>query len=159
MLLCYEHKADEICLLFQRERSTLHLLPHSANIPQAQHTAGLLEAVCKVAWPISTVYPEGCRYDTLCQISIGQEEVEEVIQRDISRTFPEHPQFSFEQGQQELFRVLKAYSLHDLQVLLVCHPEDQSMLGYCQATVFDHQSRPQDLIPCLRFELCTTCTL
>jgi len=69
-----------------------------------------------VAWPISTVYPEGCRYDTLCQISIGQEEVEEVIERDINRTFPEHPQFSFQQGQQELFRVLKAYSLHDLSV-------------------------------------------
>ena len=42
--------------------------------------------------------------------------MEEIIQRDINRTFPEHPQFSFEQGQQELFRVLKAYSLHDLQV-------------------------------------------
>lgn len=77
----------------------------------------------EVPWPISTVYPEGCRYDTLCQISIGQEDVEEVIQRDINRTFPEHPQFSFKQGQQELFRVLKAYSLHDLQVRtrMSCH--------------------------------------
>lgn len=84
--------------------------------------AGLLEAVCEVTWPISTVYPEGCLYDTLCQISIGQEEVEEVIQRDINRTFPEHPQFSFEQGQQELFRVLKAYSLHDLQVVQPFNP-------------------------------------
>ena len=101
---------------------------------------GLLEAICKVSWPISTVYPEGCRYDTLCQISIGQEDVEEVIQRDINRTFPEHPQFSFEQGQQELFRVLKAYSLHDLQVSTQAHitpqaltqmtPEVLSVLGH-----------------------------
>ena len=40
----------------------------------------------------------------------------QVISRDIHRTFPEHPQFGFEQGQQALFRVLKAYSLHDLEV-------------------------------------------
>ena len=47
---------------------------------------------------------------------MGQEETDEVIARDICRTFPEHPQFGFEQGQQALFRVLKAYSLHDLEV-------------------------------------------
>ncbi len=39
-----------------------------------------------------------------------------MITRDIHRTFPEHPQFGFAQGQQALFRVLKAYSLHDLEV-------------------------------------------
>ena len=69
-----------------------------------------------VAWPISTEYGEESRYNTLLQISIGQEEVDEVITRDIHRTFPEHPQFGFAQGQQALFRVLKAYSLHDLEV-------------------------------------------
>lgn len=47
---------------------------------------------------------------------MGQEEVDEVISRDIHRTFPEHPLFGFEQGQQALFRVLKAYSLHDIEV-------------------------------------------
>lgn len=51
------------------------------------------------------------------QISIGQEETDDIISRDINRTFPEHPQFAFEQGQNALFRVLKAYSLHDLEVL------------------------------------------
>lgn len=61
-------------------------------------------------------YPEDCRYNTLLQISIGQEETDDIIARDIYRTFPEHPQFGFEQGQQALFRVLKAYSLHDLEV-------------------------------------------
>lgn len=61
-------------------------------------------------------FPEDCRYNTLLQISIGQEETDDIIARDIYRTFPEHPQFGFEQGQQALFRVLKAYSLHDLEV-------------------------------------------
>ncbi len=53
---------------------------------------------------------------TAAQVTLGQEEVDEVITRDIHRTFPEHPQFGFAQGQQALFRVLKAYSLHDLEV-------------------------------------------
>ena len=74
-----------------------------------------------VAWPISTEYGEESRYNTLLQISIGQEEVDEVITRDIHRTFPEHPQFGFAQGQQALFRVLKAYSLHDLEVRYMAH--------------------------------------
>ena len=78
--------------------------------------AGIMAAVWNVTWPISTEYAEDGRYNTLLQISIGQEEVDEVITRDIHRTFPEHPQFGFAQGQQALFRVLKAYSLHDLEV-------------------------------------------
>ena len=56
------------------------------------------------------------------QISIGQEETDDIISRDINRTFPEHPQFAFEQGQNALFRVLKAYSLHDLEVRPWVHP-------------------------------------
>ena len=80
------------------------------------HGAGIMAAVMNVAWPISTEYGEESRYNTLLQISIGQEEVDEVITRDIHRTFPEHPQFGFAQGQQALFRILKAYSLHDLEV-------------------------------------------
>ena len=47
----------------------------------------------------------------------GQEEVDDVIRRDMHRTFPEHPMFSAEEGQCALFRVLKAYSLHDLEVM------------------------------------------
>ena len=88
------------------------------------HGAGIMAAVMNVAWPISTEYGEESRYNTLLQISIGQEEVDEVITRDIHRTFPEHPQFGFAQGQQALFRVLKAYSLHDLEArpcTLHCH--------------------------------------
>ena len=56
------------------------------------------------------------------QISIGQEETDDIISRDINRTFPEHPQFAFEQGQNALFRVLKAYSLHDLEARLYSRP-------------------------------------
>ena len=76
-----------------------------------------------VEWPITFEFSEDSRYNTLLQISVGQEEVDEVIGRDINRTFPEHPQFGFEQGQQALYRVLKAYSLHDLEV------------GYCQVRI------------------------
>ena len=82
--------------------------------------AGLMNAVTAVEWPITFEFSEDSKYNTLLQISVGQEEVDEIIGRDINRTFPEHPQFGFEQGQQALYRVLKAYSLHDLEV------------GYCQ---------------------------
>ena len=82
---------------------------------RGERGAGIMAAVMNVAWPISTEYGEESRYNTLLQISIGQEEVDEVITRDIHRTFPEHPQFGFAQGQQALFRILKAYSLHDLE--------------------------------------------
>lgn len=84
----------------------------------------LLEVVVHSPWPIPTEYAEEGRYNTLLQISIGQEEVDDVITRDIHRTFPEHPQFGAAKGQQLLFKVLKAYSLHDLEV------------GYCQGMAF-----------------------
>ncbi|KAK9843314.1 hypothetical protein WJX74_010233 [Apatococcus lobatus] len=84
----------------------------------------VMDALVRVEWPLSAEYAEDSRYNTLLQISIGQEEVDEIITRDINRTFPEHPQFGFQQGQQALFRVLKAYSLHDLEV------------GYCQGMAF-----------------------
>lgn len=49
-----------------------------------------------------------------------QQEINEVIMRDINRTFPEHPFFGSAGGQNSLFRLLKAYSLQDVEV------------GYCQ---------------------------
>ena len=58
-----------------------------------------MNAVMAVEWPITFEFSEDSRYNTLLQISVGQEEVDEVIGRDINRTFPEHPQFGFEQGQ------------------------------------------------------------
>ncbi|KAG1047855.1 hypothetical protein G6F46_006407 [Rhizopus delemar] len=49
---------------------------------------------------------------------------EKQIQRDLTRTFPNHPYFMNEVGRQCLFRVAKAYSLFDQEV------------GYCQGLAF-----------------------
>ncbi|RMZ55702.1 hypothetical protein APUTEX25_005743 [Auxenochlorella protothecoides] len=65
----------------------------------------LMAAMVALPWPLPTDYPPDCRYSTLLQISVGQEEVDEVISRDIHRTFPEYPLFGAEWGQQALFRV------------------------------------------------------
>jgi hypothetical protein len=49
-----------------------------------------------------------------------------VIRRDIARTYPEHEFFKEKDGfgQESLFNVMKAYSLHDREV------------GYCQGSAF-----------------------
>lgn len=51
---------------------------------------------------------------------------EKVIRRDIARTYPEHDFFKEKDGlgQESLFNVIKAYSLHDREV------------GYCQGSGF-----------------------
>lgn len=76
----------------------------------------LMVEMTNLSWPIPTEVSDESRYSTLLQISIGQEDQDEAIARDVHRTFPEYPLFAFHQGQQALFRVLKAYSLHDLEV-------------------------------------------
>lgn len=50
----------------------------------------------------------------------------QVIRRDIARTYPEHDLFKEKDGvgQESLFNVMKAYSLHDREV------------GYCQGSGF-----------------------
>lgn len=50
----------------------------------------------------------------------------QVIRRDIARTYPEHEFFKEKDGlgQESLFNVMKAYSLHDREV------------GYCQGSAF-----------------------
>ena len=50
----------------------------------------------------------------------------QVIRRDIARTYPEHDMFKEKDGvgQESLFNVMKAYSLHDREV------------GYCQGSGF-----------------------
>lgn len=79
-----------------------------------------------LAWPLPAEFSEESRYGTLLQITIGQDEVDDIINRDIHRTFPEHPHFNEEQGRVALFNVLKAYSVHDLEV------------EYCQVQDFCH---------------------
>lgn len=49
---------------------------------------------------------------------------EKIIQRDVSRTFPNSEMFCKESGQRALERVLRAYSLYDAE------------LGYCQGLAF-----------------------
>uniref|UniRef100_A0A7S3UCF5 Rab-GAP TBC domain-containing protein n=1 Tax=Picocystis salinarum TaxID=88271 RepID=A0A7S3UCF5_9CHLO len=75
-----------------------------------------------IEWPPSP--PHGTRYETLLQVTSGQEEIDEMIDRDIHRTFPEHRKFCSRDGQMALKNILKAYSLHDLEV------------GYCQGMAF-----------------------
>lgn len=75
-----------------------------------------------IEWPPSP--PHGTRYETLLQVTSGQEEIDEMIDRDIHRTFPEHRKFCSKDGQMALKNILKAYSLHDLEV------------GYCQGMAF-----------------------
>ena len=50
----------------------------------------------------------------------------QVIRRDIARTYPEHDFFKKKDGvgQESLFNVMKAYSIHDREV------------GYCQGSAF-----------------------
>ena len=50
----------------------------------------------------------------------------QVIRRDIARTYPEHEFFKKKDGvgQESLFNVMKAYSIHDREV------------GYCQGSAF-----------------------
>ena len=56
----------------------------------------------------------------------SQSACEKVIRRDIARTYPEHEFFKKKDGvgQEALFNVIKAYSIHDREV------------GYCQGTAF-----------------------
>ena len=65
--------------------------------------------------PLETIYK-----DLLRQSSTH----EKAIRKDITRTFPSHPYFQGAVGQDSLFMVLKAYSLHDQDV------------GYCQGVAF-----------------------
>merc|ERR1712106_415576 len=55
-----------------------------------------------------------------------QSACEKVIRRDIARTYPEHDFFKkkYGVGQEALFNVMKAYSIHDREV------------GYCQGSAF-----------------------
>jgi len=53
-----------------------------------------------------------------------QSAYEKIIRRDIDRTYPEHNFFKTGVGQESLFNIMKAYSIHDPEV------------GYCQGSAF-----------------------
>eukprot|EP01025_Chloroclados_australasicus_P028418 TRINITY_DN28172_c0_g1_i4.p1 TRINITY_DN28172_c0_g1~~TRINITY_DN28172_c0_g1_i4.p1 ORF type:complete len:490 (-),score=97.58 TRINITY_DN28172_c0_g1_i4:434-1903(-) len=68
-------------------------------------------------------YPPDTQYAWLLELR-RQSEVELVIQRDITRTFPKVPQFELLYTQKALFNVLRAYAQQDPEV------------GYCQGMAF-----------------------
>ena len=53
-----------------------------------------------------------------------QSACEKIIRRDIDRTYPDHEFFRNAGGQESLFNMMKAYSIHDPEV------------GYCQGSAF-----------------------
>ncbi|GLI65592.1 hypothetical protein VaNZ11_009167 [Volvox africanus] len=103
-------------------------LDESGSDPVLVAQQAVLEAMLQVPWESGTGLPTAIapdsRFAVLNEMTAGQEEVDDSILRDIHRTFPEHPYFGMEEGQKSLFRVLKAYSLHDLEV------------AYCQGMAF-----------------------
>lgn len=107
---------------FQVETSKHRLKEESVSDFNVFET--LLEAMSKVEWPLNDQISEESNYGILIQITIGQDEIDEIIRRDIHRTFPELPQFNLPEKRSALFNILKAYSLHDLEV------------GYCQGMGF-----------------------
>jgi hypothetical protein len=62
-------------------------------------------------------------------VHVGCGSIEEVILRDVPRTFPEHPLFNTPVGQQKLFRVLKAYAAADPEVCLRTEMEHSKGIG------------------------------
>lgn len=48
------------------------------------------------ALPAAAQVPPTCRFATLNEMTAGQEEIDDIITRDIHRTFPEHPLFGLE---------------------------------------------------------------
>ncbi|GMH41766.1 hypothetical protein BSKO_09676 [Bryopsis sp. KO-2023] len=144
----------------------------SSEPVMSPHTIGvqvLNAAMLDIEWPLPTEPPEDSRYALLCQITVGQDEVDDIINRDIHRTFPEHPHFNFEQGKRALFNVLKAYSLHDLEVaycqgmafvagvLLLYLPEEFAFRVFCRLMGKEGMNLRRLYLPglhCLKRELC-----
>ncbi|GAX84229.1 hypothetical protein CEUSTIGMA_g11652.t1 [Chlamydomonas eustigma] len=112
--------------------SASHSLPGVIGRPLSVEELGararLVQALLDAPWSqtegVPAEYSDDSRFAILNDMTAGQEEIDDIIKRDMHRTFPEHPFFTSEAGQRALFRVLKAYSLHDLEV------------GYCQGMAF-----------------------
>ncbi|KAI8462415.1 MAG: rab-GTPase-TBC domain-containing protein [Monoraphidium minutum] len=105
--------------------------------PAAASQAALFEAMLAVPWAPGAGIPDAAspspRYGRLISAPPGGllqrcmggvEAVDDVIARDLGRTFPEHPLFVAGEGQARLGRLLRAYALHDEEV------------GYCQGQAF-----------------------
>lgn len=101
-----------------RRRAPLHL--------SAKVRAGIPPQVRGVVWQTLTQARSTYLQTLYTQLIQEYSPHERVIRRDLTRTFPKVPVFKSEggEGQQRLFRILKAYSLYDAEV------------GYCQGLGF-----------------------
>ncbi|KAJ1643756.1 hypothetical protein LPJ64_004513, partial [Coemansia asiatica] len=101
-----------------KRRAPLHLA--------AKIRAGIPARVRGVVWQALTQARSTYLQTVYAQLVQEPSPHERVIRRDLPRTFPRIPVFKREggDGQQRLFRVLKAYSLYDAEV------------GYCQGLGF-----------------------
>lgn len=79
-----------------------------------------------IAWQLLCNAPSCPGREQYGEYLKGASPCEKVIRRDIARTYPEHEFFREKDGpgQEGLFNVMKAYSLHDREV------------GYCQGSAF-----------------------
>jgi hypothetical protein len=87
---------------------------------------GIPDAIRGTVWPMLNETKGSHEEAGLLYIKLLKTEsvYEKAITRDIHRTFPYHPYFQSQQGQDALFNVVKAYSLYD------------EPLGYCQGLAF-----------------------
>nr|XP_037270022.1 ecotropic viral integration site 5 ortholog-like isoform X1 [Rhipicephalus microplus] len=79
-----------------------------------------------IAWQLLCNAPTCAAREQYAEYLKASSPCEKVIRRDIARTYPEHEFFRDKDGpgQEGLFNVMKAYSLHDREV------------GYCQGSAF-----------------------
>lgn len=79
-----------------------------------------------IAWQLLCSAPACGAREQYAEYLKASSPCEKVIRRDIARTYPEHEFFRDKDGpgQEGLFNVMKAYSLHDREV------------GYCQGSAF-----------------------
>jgi len=79
-----------------------------------------------IAWQVLCGAHESTEKSKYSEYMKSSSACEKVIRRDIARTYPEHDFFKKKDGvgQESLFNVMKAYSIHDREV------------GYCQGSAF-----------------------
>lgn len=97
---------------------------HIRDLVRRGVPANLRAKIWKLLANAQQVTPQSSeQYKSMLQLSST---CEKLIQRDIARTYPENDYFKDEAGpgQEGLFNVIKAYSLHDEEV------------GYCQGSAF-----------------------
>ncbi|OAJ43077.1 hypothetical protein BDEG_26462 [Batrachochytrium dendrobatidis JEL423] len=87
---------------------------------------GIPEPIRGMMWQLMTSSKSEMLEEEYLQLLTRHTRHEKIIQRDLARTFPNHPHFkdATGPGQNSLFNVLKAYSIYDQEI------------GYCQGIAF-----------------------